>query len=240
MQVLTKKKKQITEFLGDKKIYTPKEAITKIKEISNKVKRKFDETVELAIRLGVDPKQSDQQVRASVSLPGGTGKKVKIAVVTKGERVKDAEAAGADIVGSEELIGKIEQGFLDFDKLVASPDMMGQLGKLGKILGPKGLMPNPKDGTVSNDLTKAVKELKAGKASFRAEKESGIVHIPIGKISFDEQKLLANFAVVMDSVNKAKPPSSKGIYLRSVYVSSTMGPGLKIDLSSLDELHEHH
>ena len=237
---LTKRKKQIIELVGDKKLYKPKEAISKIKEIANKVKTKFDQTVDLAVRLGVDPKQSDQQVRSSVPLPGGTGKKVKIAVIAKGEKVKEAEAAGADIVGSEDLIAKIEQGFLGFEKLVASPDMMAGMAKLGKILGPKGLMPNPKDGTVSNDLTKAIKELKAGKVSFRAEKDSGIVHVPIGKISFSEENLLKNFSAVMDSINKVRPAGAKGIYLRSVYVSSTMGPGLKIDVSSLDELHEHH
>ena len=240
MQVVTKKKKQINELLGETKLYKPKEAIVKIKEISSKVKRKFDETVELAIRLGIDAKQSDQQVRNSVVLPGGTGKKIKIAVIAKGEKVKEAEAAGADIVGSEDLIAKIESGFLDFEKLVATPDMMGQMAKLGKILGPKGLMPNPKDGTVSADLKKAIGELKAGKVSFRAEKDSGIVHAPIGKLSFDENKLLANFSAVMDSINKIRPASAKGTYIRSVYVSSTMGPGLKIDLGSLDELHEHH
>ena len=240
MQTLTKRKKHMNELLGDKKTYTPKEAILKIKEISTKLKAKFDQTIELAVRLGVDPKQSDQQVRNSVSLPGGTGKKIKIAVITKGEREKDAENAGADIVGAEELIGKIEKGFLDFDKLVATPDMMPQMAKLGKLLGPKGLMPNPKDGTVSNDLTKAIKELKAGKVSFRAEKDSGIVHVPIGKVSFSDDKLLKNFGAVMDAIQKARPASTKGIYLRSVYVSSTMGPGLKVDLGSLDELHEHH
>lgn len=237
---LTKKQKQVKGILGEKKSYTPNEAISKIKEIGSKAKRKFDETVELAVRLGVDPKQSDQQVRSSVALPGGTGKKVKIAVIAKGEKVKEAEAAGADIVGEAELIGKIEQGWLDFEKLVTTPDMMASLAKLGKILGPKGLMPNPKDGTVTNDLTKTIRELQAGKVSFRAEKDSGIVHVPIGKMSFDENKLLQNFSAVMDAIQKAKPSSAKGIYIRSVYVSSTMGPGLKIDLGSLDELHEHH
>ncbi|OGI19072.1 MAG: 50S ribosomal protein L1 [Candidatus Melainabacteria bacterium RIFCSPHIGHO2_02_FULL_34_12] len=240
MATITKRRKQITELMGDKKSYTPKEALSKLKEIATKAKTKFDQTVDLAIRLGVDPKQSDQQVRSSVSLPGGTGKKVKIAVIAKGEKVKEAEAAGADLVGSEDLIGKIEGGFLDFDKLVATPDMMGQMGKLGKLLGPKGLMPNPKDGTVSNDLTKAVKELRAGKVSFRAEKDSGIVHVPIGKISFDEGKILQNFSAVMDGINKARPSGAKGIYIRSVYISSTMGPGIKVDTTTLDELHEHH
>lgn len=240
MQTLTKRKKQIKEILGDKKSYSPKEAISTIKDLAGKVKTKFDETVELAIRLGIDPKQSDQQLRSSVSLPGGTGKKVKIIVITRGEKVKEAEAAGADEVGSEELIGKIEKGFMDFDKLVTTPDMMPQLAKLGKLLGPKGLMPNPKDGTVTPDLKKAIGELKAGKVSLRAEKDSGIVHVPIGKASFSEENLLKNFSAVMDGINKARPTGAKGIYLRSVYVSSTMGPGLKVDLGSLDELHEHH
>ncbi len=240
MATITKRRKNTQELLGTKKSYTPKEVISKIKEISNTVKTKFDQTVELAVRLGVDPKQSNQQVRSSVSLPGGTGKKVRIAVITKGERVKEAETAGAEIVGSEELVGKIEQGFLDFDKLVATSDMMAGMAKLGKILGPKGLMPNPKDGTVSNDLTKTIKELRAGKASFRAEKDSGIVHVPIGKISFSEIDLIKNFSAVMDAINKAKPSGAKGIYIKSVYLSTTMGPGLKVDVNSLDELHEHH
>lgn len=240
MRTPTKRRKKIDEILGNEKLYTPKEAVLKLKEVSEEVKTKFDQTVELAIRLGVDPKQSDQQVRSSVSLPGGTGKKIKIAVIARGEKVKEAEAAGADFVGSEDLVAKIEQGFLGFDKLVATPDMMPVIAKLGKILGPKGLMPNPKDGTVSTDLTKVVRELKAGKASFRAEKDSGIVHIPIGKISFGEDKILQNFSAVMDSINKARPAGAKGIYLRSVYISSTMGPGLKVDNATLDELHEHH
>ena len=238
----TKRQKQIAEILGDKagKDLTPKEAITALKEVATKAKTKFDQTVELAVRLGIDAKQSDQQVRSSVSLPGGTGKKVKIAVIAKGEKVKEAEAAGADYAGSEDLIAKIEGGWLDFDKLVATPDVMAQLGKLGKVLGPKGLMPNPKDGTVSADVSKAVRDLKAGKASFRAEKDSGIVHVPIGKISFDEIKLLQNFSAVIDSINKAKPSGAKGIYIKTVYVSSTMGPGLKVANGSLDELHEYH
>ena len=209
MQTLTKKRKKINEILGDKKLYRPKEAISKLKEVLEKTGSKFDQTVELAVRLGVDPKQSDQQVRGSVSLPGGTRKKVKIAVVAKGEKVKEAEAAGADTVGSEDLISKIEKGFMDFDKLVTTPDMMAQLAKLGRILGPKGLMPNPKDGTVNNDLTKAIKELKAGKASFRAEKDSGVVQVPIGKISFSEDKLVQNFGAVIDGINRAKPPGDR-------------------------------
>ncbi len=240
MVTLTKKRKQINEILGDKKSYKPKEAISKIKEVSSKIKSKFDETVDLAVRLGIDPKQSDQQVRGSTALPGGTGKSIKIAVIAKGEKVKEAEVAGADFAGTEDIIAKIEGGWFGFDKLVATPDMMGQMAKLGKALGPKGLMPNPKDGTVSNDLTKAIKELKAGKASFRAEKDSGIVHVPIGKVSFSEDKLLQNFSAIVDAINKARPPGAKGIYIRSVYISTTMGPSIKVDPNSLDELHEHH
>ena len=239
MTVLTKKRKKLNEVLGDKKSYKPKEAISKLKEISTKIKSKFDETVDLAVRLGVDPKQSDQQVRGSAALPGGTGKSIKIAVIAKGEKVKEAEAAGADFAGTEDIISKIEGGWFGFDKLVATPDMMGQMAKLGKVLGPKGLMPNPKDGTVSNDLTKAIKELKAGKASFRAEKDSGIVHVPIGKISFGEDKLLQNFSAIVDAINKARPAGAKGTYIRSVYISTTMGPSLKVDANSLDELHDH-
>jgi large subunit ribosomal protein L1 len=242
MAKITKKQKQIAEILGDKvnKGLTPADAVKTLKEVSSKVKSKMDQTVELAVRLGIDAKQSDQQVRSSVSLPGGTGKKVKILVLAKGEKVKDAEAAGADFAGSEDLIAKIEGGWMDFDKLVATPDIMPQLGKLGKMLGPKGLMPNPKDGTVTADVAKAVKDLKAGKASFRAEKDSGIVHVPIGKISFEEIKILQNLSAVMEAINKAKPSGAKGIYIKSVYVSTTMGPGLKIDLGTLDQLHEYH
>lgn len=240
MQTLTKRKKQVNEMLGDKKLYTPKEAISKIKELGEKIKTKFNQTVDLAIRLGVDPKQSDQQVRGAVILPGGTGKKIKIAVIARGEKVKEAEAMGADTVGGEDLISKINEGWLDFDKLVTTPEMMPQLAKLGKILGPKGLMPNPKDGTVTPDLSKAIKELKAGKVSFRAEKDSGVVHVPIGKVSFKEVDLLKNFQAVLEGINKARPTGAKGIYIRSVYLSSTMGPGVKVDLNSLDELHEHH
>lgn len=237
-QVITKRKKKIQEIIGNKKTYTPLEAIEKLKEVSEKVKTKFDQTVEMAVRLGIDPKQSDQQVRSSVPLPGGTGKEIKIAVITRGEKEKEAKAAGAHFVGSEELIPKIESGWMEFDKLVVTPDMMPQLAKLGRILGPKGLMPNPKDGTVTNDLTKTIKELKAGKVSFRAEKDSGIVHVPIGKISFDSSKLSQNFSSVIEGIRKAKPSGAKGTYIKTVYLSTTMGPGLKIDIGSLDEHEE--
>lgn len=240
MQTLTKRKKQVNEILGEKKSYTPKEAVSKIKEVTTRVKTKFDETVEVSIRLGVDPKQSNEQVRGAVVLPGGTGKKTKIVVIARGEKVTDAEEAGADIVGGEELISKISGGWLDFDKLVTIPEMMPLLAKLGKILGPKGLMPNPKDGTVTTDLQKAIKELKKGKVSFRAEKDSGIVHVPIGKASFTEDDLLKNFQAVLEGINKSRPSGAKGTYIRSIFVTSTMGPSLKVDPNSLDELHEYH
>ncbi|GAB4390609.1 MAG: 50S ribosomal protein L1 [Thermodesulfovibrionales bacterium] len=189
---------------------------------------KFDETVDLAMNLGVDPRKSDQMVRGSVLLPHGTGKKVRVLVFAKGEKEKEAEAAGADFVGSDDLVEKIKQGWLDFDKAVATPDMMGTVGKIGKILGPRGLMPNPKLGTVTFDVGKAVKELKAGKVEFRVEK-AGIVHIPIGKVSFSKEAIAENARAAIDSVVKAKPATSKGKYLKKITMSSTMGPGVAVD-----------
>ncbi|HMX47776.1 MAG TPA: 50S ribosomal protein L1, partial [Candidatus Obscuribacter sp.] len=197
---------------------------------------KFDQTVELHFRLGVNPKLNDQQVRSTVNLPGGTGKDVRVAVVAKGDKLKEAEAAGADHFGAEELVEKIGGGFLDFDKLVATPDAMAMLSKMGKILGPKGLMPNPKDGTVTFDVGKTIKELKAGKVSFRAEKDGGVVQMAIGKLSFDDARLLKNMAAAVEQVQKVKPASVKGAYIKSIYVSTTMGPGVKIDLTTLQEL----
>lgn len=189
---------------------------------------KFDETVDLAIRLGIDPKQSDQMVRGSVVLPHGLGKKVRIVVFAKGEKQKEAKAAGADQVGAEELIAKIEAGWLEFDKAVATPDLMGQVSKLGRVLGPRGLMPNPKLGTVTFDLAKAIRELKTGRAEFKVEK-GGIVHTSVGKISFGKAKLKENLLALLDAVSRAKPQTAKGTYLRSVTVSTTMGPGIKLD-----------
>ncbi len=209
--------------------YSIEEAIRIVKESSY---AKFDETVDLALNLGVDPKKSDQMVRGSVKLPHGTGKKVRVLVFAKGEKEKEAVDAGADIVGAEDIVEKISKGWLDFDKAVATPDMMGLVGKLGKILGPRGLMPNPKLGTVTFDITRAVKEIKAGKVEYKAEK-AGIVHVSIGKVSFDNQKLLDNAKAVVDSIVKAKPATSKGKYLKKIYVSSTMGPGVTIDIASL-------
>ena len=192
---------------------------------------KFDETVELHVRLGIDPKQSDQQVRGTVSLPHGSGKSKRVAVVAKGEKVKEAEAAGADAAGAEDLIDRLAKGFLDFDVLVATPDVMKDLTKLGKVLGPKGLMPNPKSGTVTFEVGKAVKELKAGRIEYKAD-AYGIIHAAIGKASFSPDKLSENARAVLEALVKAKPSSSKGVYLRSITLSTTMGPGVKVDASA--------
>ncbi len=189
---------------------------------------KFDEGIDLAVRLGVDPKKADQMVRGTVVLPHGTGKKVRVLVFAKGQKEKEALDAGADIVGGEDLIEKISKGWLEFDKAIATPDMMGLVSKLGKILGPRGLMPNPKVGTVTFDLERAIKEIKAGKVEFRVEK-AGIVHVPVGKVSFGFDRLLENIKTILEMILRAKPPTSKGIYLRSIGLSTTMGPGIKID-----------
>jgi large subunit ribosomal protein L1 len=209
--------------------YSLEEAVAKVKELSY---AKFDETVDLAFNLGVDPRKSDQMVRGTVVLPHGTGRSVKVLVFAKGEKEKEARDAGADYVGAEDIVEKITKGWLDFDKVVATPDIMGVVGRLGKILGPRGLMPNPKLGTVTFDVGKAVREIKAGKVEYKAEK-AGLVHVPIGKVSFDSQKLVENARAIIDSVNRAKPSTSKGKYLRKLAISSTMGPGLKIDVNSV-------
>jgi large subunit ribosomal protein L1 len=189
---------------------------------------KFDETVDAAIRLGVDPKHADQMVRGSVALPHGLGKTVRVLVFAKGEKEKEATDAGADFAGSDDLVEKIKGGWLDFDRVVATPDMMGTVGKLGKVLGPRGLMPNPKVGTVTFDVGKVVKELKAGKVEFRVEK-AGIVHTPVGKVSFGLDKLLDNVTALLETIVKLKPASSKGTYLKSISLSTTMGPGVNVD-----------
>ncbi len=191
-------------------------------------KAKFDETVDASIRLGVDPKHADQMVRGSVALPHGLGKAVRVLVFAKGEKEKEAQEAGADFVGSDDLMEKIRGGWLDFDRVVATPDMMGSVGKLGKVLGPRGLMPNPKVGTVTFDVGKVVKELKAGKVEFRVEK-AGIVHSPFGKVSFGADKLYDNFMALIETIIKLKPASSKGTYLKTISLSTTMGPGVKVD-----------
>ncbi|MBI5300181.1 MAG: 50S ribosomal protein L1 [Deltaproteobacteria bacterium] len=207
------------------KRYALEEAVQILSKMAN---AKFDESVDIAIRLGVDPKQADQNVRGAVGLPNGLGKKVRVAVFARGEKASEATAAGADIVGGDDLVEKVQGGFADFDNTVATPDMMGQVGKLGKILGPKGLMPNPKLGTVTMDVARAVKELKAGKVEYRLDK-AGIVHAIVGKKSFPVPKLKENIQVLMDALVKVKPSSAKGTYLRSVTISSTMGPGIKLD-----------
>ena len=189
---------------------------------------KFDEGVDLAIRLGVDPKKSDQMVRGTAVLPHGTGKKVRVLVFAKGQKEKEALDAGADMVGADDLIEKISKGWLEFDKAIATPDMMGSVSKLGKILGPRGLMPNPKVGTVTFDLERAIREIKAGKVEFKVEK-AGIIHLPVGKVSFGFDRLLENVKTLLEVILRAKPPTSKGVYLRSIALSTTMGPGIKID-----------
>jgi large subunit ribosomal protein L1 len=205
--------------------YEPTEAL----ELSKKMaKAKFDETIEVAIKLGVDPRHADQQVRGAVVLPHGTGKTRSVLVFAKGEKAKEAEAAGADFVGAEDMVEKIQGGWFGFDVAIATPDMMGMVGKLGRLLGPKGLMPNPKTGTVTFDIDRAVKEVKAGKIEYRVDKTS-IVHAPIGKASFDVEKLQENFQTLIDTLIKAKPASAKGQYMKSITVSSTMGPGIKIN-----------
>ena len=208
------------------KSYSVTEAVPLLK---NMAAAKFDETVELAVNLGVDPKHADQAIRGTVSLPNGTGKDVKILVIAKGDNIDKAKDAGADYYGAEEYLEKIKGGWTDVDVIVSTPDMMAEVGRLGQILGPRGLMPNPKSGTVSNDVSKAVNELKAGKIEFRVDKE-GIIHVGIGKLSFEADKIVENFNTFMDAIIKAKPNSLKGKYVKKVSISSTMGPGLKLDV----------
>ncbi|MDH5581063.1 MAG: 50S ribosomal protein L1 [Bdellovibrionales bacterium] len=211
--------------IDQEKKYPFEEALNLVKEANF---AKFDETVDLAFRLGVDPRHADQMIRGALALPSGTGKNVRVCVVTSGNKVAEAEAAGADFVGGDDIIAKIAGGWTDFDRMVASPDMMGKLGRIGKVLGPRGLMPNPKLGTVTPDVAKAVKEQKGGKVEYRTEK-NGIVHVPIGKKSFSVEQLSENYQAIVTAIMKAKPASSKGIYLKSLTVSTTMGPGIKID-----------
>jgi large subunit ribosomal protein L1 len=206
-------------------LYTPAEAIGLVKKNAT---AKFDETVEVALKLGVDPRHADQQVRGTVVLPHGTGKSVRVAVFAKGEHAEEAKAAGADFVGAEDLVEEVQNGFLDFDVTVATPDMMGMVGRLGRVLGPRGLMPNPKAGTVTFEVGKAVQELKAGKIEYRVDRSAG-VHVAIGKASFSAQALLGNFRALMDAIIKARPAAAKGQYLRKVAMSSTMGPGVRIN-----------
>ncbi len=206
-------------------LYTPLQAMKLAKETGT---AKFDETVEVHFRLGVDTRQADQQVRGSVSLPHGTGKEVRVAVFAEGDKAREAEAAGADIVGGDDLVAKIQGGWFDFDAAVATPDQMAKVGKVGKLLGPRGLMPNPKLGTVTMNVAQIVGELKAGRVEYRADKY-GIAHVPVGRVSFDEKALVENYGALLDEVLRAKPSSSKGKYIKSITVTSTMGPGIKVD-----------
>ena len=232
MPKITKRQQKILELLEEKEQpCTGSEAIEMLQKISKEVS-KFDETLEIHMRLGIDVKHADQQVRSTVVLPSGTGKEVRVAVVAKGEKMKEAEDSGADIVGAEDLVEKIQGGFLDFDVLVSTPDAMGMLGKLGKLLGPKGLMPNPKTGTVTFDVKNAIKELKAGRVEFRADKQ-GMVHVPIGKLSFTKEALMKNYVALAEAIIKAKPSAAKGTYLKSVYLATTMGPGIKIEAKQI-------
>lgn len=209
--------------------YPLEDAVDLLKEISY---ARFDESVDIAVSLGVDPRKSDQMVRGTAVLPNGTGKEVRVLVFAKGEKEMEAREAGADFVGAEDLVEKIKGGWLDFDKAIATPDIMSVVSKIGKILGPRGLMPNPKLGTVTFDIAKAVKEIKAGKVEYRVDK-GGIIHVPIGKVSFDSKKLIENIQTVIDSLNKAKPSASKGKYFKKMSISSTMGPGIPVDIQKI-------
>ena len=214
------------KLIDNLKAYDPEEAIALVKQTA---KAKFDETIELSIRLGVDPRHADQQVRGTVVLPHGTGKTVRVLVFAKGDKAKEAEAAGADFVGDADMVAKIQsENWFGFDACVATPDMMGVIGKIARLLGPKGLMPNPKSGTVTMDVTKAIHDIKAGKVEYRIDK-TAIAHCPIGKVSFDSEKLVENLNVLMEAVIKAKPAAAKGTYIKSLYMSTTMGPSLKIN-----------
>ena len=225
----SKRCKEIEKFVSDDKVYNIKEAISVLKKCP---KLKFDESFEVSMKLGVDPKKSDQQVRGTVVLPNGTGKKIKILVLTKGDKVDEAKSAGADFVGAEDLIEKVKGGWLDFDTLIVTPDMMREVGRLGKILGPRGLMPSPKAGTVTKDVKKAIEDAKSGKVEYKVDKTADI-NMSFGKISFEEIKLEENINFLLKAINKAKPSASKGIYFRTLSLSTTMGPGLKIDLQSI-------
>lgn len=225
----SKRMKEADKLVQTAKFYKVEEAVSVLKKSPSV---KFDQTVDIALKVGIDPKKSDQIVRGTLSMPHGTGQKVTIVVIAKGEKEKEALHAGADYAGADELLEKIKGGWTDFTALVATPDMMRELGKLGKVLGPRGLMPTPKAGTVTNDVAKAVKELKAGKIEFKADK-TGVINSRVGKLSFDENALVENIRALLQAISRAKPSSSKGAFLRSLYLTSTMGPGLRIDLQSL-------
>jgi large subunit ribosomal protein L1 len=224
-----KRTKKVREGVDPAKAYPLEEAVNMIKE---RAKAKFDETIEIAMNLGVDPKHADQMVRGVVTLPNGTGRNVRVGVFARGPKADEAKAAGADVVGAEDLFEKVNNGTIEFDRCIATPDMMGVVGRLGKVLGPRGLMPNPKLGTVTADVEKAVKEVKGGQVEFRTEK-TGIVHAGIGKASFSEQQITENVKAFYEAITKAKPAGAKGTYVKKVSLSSTMGPGLKLEISTL-------
>ena len=229
---LSRRMRGLLEKVDENKVYEPLEAVQLLKETAT---AKFDETAEVHIKLGIDPKYTDQQLRTTVSLPKGTGQTVRVAVIARGEKVKEAEEAGAEIYGSEELIDEISKGMMDFDILIATPDMMPKVAKLGRVLGPKGLMPSPKGGTVTADLEPAVQAFKAGKLEFRADK-TGIVHVMFGKASFSAEDLLANLKALQETVDRNRPSGAKGRYWRSVFVSASMGPSIQVDISALQDL----
>ena len=219
------------------KRYSVDEAVGLVRQTAQVNQKKFDETVDVAIRLGVDPKHADQMVRGAVVLPHGIGKTVRVAVFAKGDKAREATEAGADVVGAEELAAKVQEGWMEFDVAIATPDMMGVVGRLGKVLGPRGLMPNPKVGTVTADVARAVRESKAGKVEFRVEK-AGIVQVPVGKASFDTKKLTDNVNAILDTIIRAKPATAKGTYLKTVSMSTTMGPGIKLDAAAITAAHK--
>ena len=230
MKKLSKRMAALSTKIEDR-VYEPLEALSTIKENAN---AKFDETIEAHIRLGIDPKYTDQQLRTTVALPNGTGQSIKIAVITSGENVSKAKSAGADLFGEEDLVESINKGNMEFDLLIATPDMMPKVAKLGRVLGPRGLMPNPKAGTVTNDISNAIKEFKAGKLEFRADK-AGIVHVRFGKASFTKEALFDNLKTLQESIDKNKPSGAKGKYWKSFYVTSTMGPSVQLDINALQD-----
>jgi len=230
MKKLSKRMTALSTKIEDR-IYAPLEALSIIKENAN---AKFDETIEAHIRLGIDPKYTDQQLRSTVALPHGTGQSIKIAVITSGENVSKAKAAGADLFGEEDLVESINKGNMEFDLLIATPDMMPKVAKLGRVLGPRGLMPNPKAGTVTNDIANAIKEFKAGKLEFRADK-AGIVHVRFGKASFTKEALFDNLKTLQESIDKNKPSGAKGKYWKTFYVTSTMGPSVQVDINAIQD-----
>lgn len=232
MKKINAKRKEAFAKVDKNKLYGVGEAIKLAKESTF---AKFDETLDVAFRLGVDPRHADQMIRGAIVMPAGTGKQVNVVVITSGENINKAEAAGADLVGGDDIIQKIQGGWMEFDRVIATPDMMGKIGRVARILGPRGLMPNPKLGTVTTDVEKAVKEQKAGKVEYRTEK-NGIIHVPFGKKSFTDEQLLENFKAIASAIVRAKPASAKGTYLKSITVSTSMGPGIKLDTNSVATL----